>query len=917
MAVPTWSPGTVYITGELVQPLTQQVAAINQPDDPGFESGTLADWSQTPTGGSATGSVQNQYVDSGTYAFYWPGGSGSGNEGGIECELVNDERVNVTAGTTSITASCRIMYNPASSPNGSQGRVRIYWFDGGGVQIGSPSDGNLIKGRGNNGRWVTSTVTATAPVGAVTAAIGAWLTTVSGGTFADTFQWNYVQELLPGLIYRAVQPNPGISDNEEPVWPQVLGVQVVDNTVIWEAVQANRVTWQASPIMESGMIEPAFPTVVGERVTDNNITWEAVSRRIEDENCPNSKEVTVVASHVFATDDDIVRFCAAANAKDWTTSRNAGYLATGLQQANASGMKVLNQYRSNVVCFNASVFQNWQADPDPALMTLLDQLPGIGSQWQQAAQPVSNDLFFLSPLGVRSVGIAGATTHLQAGDVGMPVDPMIQPALAAALSSGKQPRGTFYPGAGQYWLSFGEYPPSVLTIAGDFPDLWGTNAPADFSYTSAGGVSPKVFSITGGSLPPGFSLLASGAIVGSSSVVGSYAWEVTVTDLMGETASLSDGTVIAAGPQISGDPPDGTIGIAYPAFGFGSTGGTLPVVFSLVAGAFPPGLTLNADGTVTGTPTGSGTYTPTVRVTDANLLFTESTHSVAVLTPVYASRGSLIYVSPDVVTWSLGSNISSHGLPDVGYIGLHNGLLFAFRSNGSAGAVSNNYGAPGSWTPIVGIVSASGVNSMVWTGIEWLIFMQSGQCYVTVDGINVTQRVAFPPGNALGSCIRGDTVCVTKNLFGAKNMRVSGDKGVNYALVYLNFMGSTNLVVDTGNVFAAFGSAAGMGTSPTGAAWVQKTNYPFSNTIGAAYMENLGRLVAVNSAGDVSYSDDEGDTWSAPVNVFPMTYITSSMLMYRRGYLIMAGVGGEIGTSPDAINWTTQIVLPGQPEAIT
>jgi hypothetical protein len=48
-----------------------------------------------------------------------------------------------------------------------------------------------------------------------------------------------------------------------------------------------------------------------------------------------------------------------------------------------------------------------------------------------------------------------------------------------------------------------------------------------------------------------------------------------------------------------------------------ATGGTTPYTWSLSSGTLPAGLTLSAAGVISGTPTTPGTYTITVKVTDA------------------------------------------------------------------------------------------------------------------------------------------------------------------------------------------------------------------------------------------------------------------------------------------------------------
>ena len=62
--------------------------------------------------------------------------------------------------------------------------------------------------------------------------------------------------------------------------------------------------------------------------------------------------------------------------------------------------------------------------------------------------------------------------------------------------------------------------------------------------------------------------------------------------------------------------PAATSGTPYSA-GCLCTGGTAPYSWILTAGVLPPGLTMNADGCIAGTPTGEGTFTFTLEVQDS------------------------------------------------------------------------------------------------------------------------------------------------------------------------------------------------------------------------------------------------------------------------------------------------------------
>jgi len=446
MAVVPWTPGTFKILGDLVKPAVAAAVSNTDIENPGFEDGD-SDW--TKEYGWTIGSTGN-HVYRGTFSAKYDPDPLSDTVHFIE----QTDTADVNPGQ-SITARC--MVDQGASSSGDAGAsVVLRWYASDGTTLVSTSEGNRVTS--SDGGWKQSTVTAVCPAGAAKVRIGARGFRNQGGNalWVDDFSWNLVTQVAnTGLIFVAVAvTGNSFTGTTEPTWPTVNGVQVVDNEVMWEATYSNRVTWEAEALMITGATEPTWPTGPGQFVADNTVNWEAIGAVILDDNCPHSKVVAIGASHIFAVDSDITRFSAVNNPLDWTTEEDAGYLPTGIQQQNANDMTVLNLYRSNLVAFNASSFQMWQIDPDPAAMNLLDQMEGIGSVYQHAAQAVDDELLFLSQQGVRSVSIAVGASNLTAGDVGEPVDTLVIPALESTLGIGHRPFATYYPGAGQYWLAF-------------------------------------------------------------------------------------------------------------------------------------------------------------------------------------------------------------------------------------------------------------------------------------------------------------------------------------------------------------------------------------------------------------------------------------------------------------------------------
>lgn len=519
--VPQWQPGTTYAPGALVVPRSSAPPPFTGLDNPKL----------TDTTGWDLDAPLSIVTDTAGYGGQGRIGPQSTTNGAT---ALNQAHIPIQAGQ-SLSVSAMFQHGTGDD-HSSDGNVLIAWFNASNVEIGTRAVSGGIPSLSNGG-WQQQTAKGSGPSGVSYARVGAGMYKHGADDIeVSGFQISYVpQQIARAAMYEATQTAPGKSGNTEPVWPGV-GQSVQDNQVTWNGVNIDRLVWQASPLLKSGDTEPDWPTAPGGAVLDGTIDWVAVVPYITDPNCPNTPVVAIMASKVFAGDKDITRFCATANALDWTTQQDAGYLPTGLQQSNSNDVAVLAPYRGNLTVFNASCFQNWQVDPDPAAMAILDQMEGIGSIWRLAAQPVGNELFYLSQLGVRSVSIAAGSDNLQNGDIGMPVDSLVQQSLALNALVGGTVRAMYYPGAGQYWLAFSALP---LTVSGDLPDgPLGASGTMQYVVSNTGG--SYTAEITAGALPPGATMDSTGLVTYDYTTAGHYAWTVTVTDAAGRVATLGD-----------------------------------------------------------------------------------------------------------------------------------------------------------------------------------------------------------------------------------------------------------------------------------------------------------------------------------------------------------------------------------------
>ena len=172
--------------------------------------------------------------------------------------------------------------------------------------------------------------------------------------------------------------------------------------------------------------------------------------------------------------------------------------------------------------------------------------------------------------------------------------------------------------------------PTITVGPSTVPDAT-AGSPYSQALNATGGTTPHTFAVTGGALPSGLTLSTAGVISGTPTTNGPFTFTVTATDANGCTGTVTI-TLTVLCPVITVTPttvPDATAGSPYSTT-FLQTGGVGTTTFSIASGALPTGVTLAANGVLSGTPTVVGTFTFTVRATDSNGCFGEVTVTLTV-----------------------------------------------------------------------------------------------------------------------------------------------------------------------------------------------------------------------------------------------------------------------------------------------
>ncbi|MGH9143183.1 MAG: putative Ig domain-containing protein, partial [Vicinamibacterales bacterium] len=160
----------------------------------------------------------------------------------------------------------------------------------------------------------------------------------------------------------------------------------------------------------------------------------------------------------------------------------------------------------------------------------------------------------------------------------------------------------------------------TITVTNPAVNSGVAGSPFSQTFTQSGGVGTTTFSLAGGTLPAGLTLASNGVLSGTPTQTGTFPITVKATDANGCTGTGPTYTLTIACQTITVTNPAVSTGVAGTPFSqtFTQSGGIGATTFSLATGTLPAGLTLAANGTLSGTPTQTGTFPIRVNATDAN-----------------------------------------------------------------------------------------------------------------------------------------------------------------------------------------------------------------------------------------------------------------------------------------------------------
>jgi hypothetical protein len=255
-----------------------------------------------------------------------------------------------------------------------------------------------------------------------------------------------------------------------------------------------------------------------------------------------------------------------------------------------------------------------------------------------------------------------------------------------------------------------EAAPPLTISTGSLPTGY-TGIAYSQTLQATGGVPSYQWSVISGSLPSGLTLNSStGAITGTPTALGTSSFTVKVSDSQTPTpaSTTANLSITINNPPLAVTTtslPEGVINVAYSSTAFlTANGGTAPYTWSISSGSLPNGLQLNAStGQITGTPTKTGTFPFTAKVTDSSSPTQTATANLSIVinSPLEITTTSL--PSGSVGTSYSATLAASGGVPPYSWTVTSGDLPAGLSLNKTTAVISGTPTATGTSTFTVSV----------------------------------------------------------------------------------------------------------------------------------------------------------------------------------------------------------------------
>jgi hypothetical protein len=217
---------------------------------------------------------------------------------------------------------------------------------------------------------------------------------------------------------------------------------------------------------------------------------------------------------------------------------------------------------------------------------------------------------------------------------------------------------------------------------------------------------------TGSSFPSGISISSTGSVSGTTANFGSFTPHIVVTDSCATPQSVSIQPTLTIAQQI------GALALQTPTtfpqavegqpfqLQMSASGGLTPYNWALIGGAFPPGFALmTAGGSISGTATQSGAFSPVIQVTDAQPVSISNTFHLTVVCPPFS-----VPIANPMPAAQQGVLYSGYQVPTSGGIAPFtfgaSGLPTGLTINASTGAITGTPSVNGPFSPSVTVTDS-------------------------------------------------------------------------------------------------------------------------------------------------------------------------------------------------------------------